>query len=207
MNNLLSFKSIRMVMACLLLLVFALPATASASYLGDRITIGGSFAKDDYIASQDGRFVAIWQNDGNFVIYQNGSSIWSNSTNKKGAVSFKFEPTGKMVMYSYGGSYISVYQYAYRWGWNPANGNYEYYLGWGYDQVWVTDTSTRLPIWSTDTASWIQAHHGSGLPATTTGDTLVMQNDGNLVLYNTTLTNAYYPNSWIPVWASNTGGR
>ncbi|WP_139168928.1 hypothetical protein [Paenibacillus polysaccharolyticus] len=40
---------------------------------------------------------------------------------------------------------------------------------------------------------------GSNLPADTTGDTFIMQIGGNLFLYNTTLTNAYYPNSWIPV--------
>ncbi|PWV97898.1 D-mannose binding lectin [Paenibacillus cellulosilyticus] len=207
MNKLLSFRSFRIVMACLLLLAFSVPATVSASNLGDRLTIGSSFAKGDYLASQDGRFAAIWQNDGNFVIYQNGSSIWSTSTNNSSAISFKFEPTGKLVMYTYGGSYQYVYQYAYRYGFNPTTLQYEYYWGWDWDYIWVTNYSTQQPLWLTDTASWIPTHHGSGLPANTTGDTLVMQNDGNLVLYNTTLTNTYYPNSWIPVWASNTGGR
>ncbi|KQO00662.1 hypothetical protein [Paenibacillus sp. Leaf72] len=198
----------RVFMASFLLLVFALPATASAGYLGDKLTIGGSFAKGDYLTSQDGRFSAIWQNDGNFVIYQNGASIWSSGTSKSGAISFIFEPIGKPVMYTYGGSFQQVYQYGFnRFGFNHATGKFEYYTGWGFDTVWVIDTSKRQSVWFADTASWISAHHGSGLPANTTGDTLIMQSDGNLVLYNTTMTNSHYPNSWIPVWASNTGGR
>ncbi|MFX3645728.1 MAG: hypothetical protein ACE3K2_24100 [Paenibacillus sp.] len=200
-------KSIRIFMACLLILAFAVPATASAGYLGDKLTIGQSMAKGDYLTSQDGRFSAIWQNDGNFVIYQNGSSLWSSGTSNAGALSFKFESFGRPVMYSYGGSYQDVYQYGYRYGFNPASGKFEYYYGWGYDRVWVIDTSTLQSIWTPNTLSWIPGHHGSSLPTNTTGDTLVMQSDGNLVLYNTTLTNSNYPNSWIPVWASNTGGR
>ncbi|SFE82202.1 hypothetical protein SAMN04487969_107128 [Paenibacillus algorifonticola] len=207
MNKQLFPKSFRILMACLLLLAFAVPATASASYLGDKLTIGGSMSKGDYLTSQDGRFSAIWQNDGNFVIYQNGSSLWSSGTSNSGAVSFKFEAFGKPVIYKYGGSYQDVFQYGYRYGFNPASGKYEYYTGWGYDKVWVINTSILQAAWFANTASWIPTHHGSGLPADTTGDTLVMQNDGNLVLYNTTMTNSYYPNSYIPVWASNTGGR
>ncbi|WP_341277829.1 hypothetical protein [Paenibacillus sp. FSL H8-0537] len=196
----------RILIPYLLLLVFALPATASAGNLGDRLTIGGSFAMGDYLTSQDGRFSAIWQSDGNFVIYQNGSSLWSSRTNKIGAFSFKFEPTGKLVMYQYGSKPINVYQYAYRFGFNHATGKFEYHYGWGYDTVWVIDTTKIQDAWFTDTASWI-SKHGRGLPTNTTGDTLIMQNDGNLVLYNSTLTNSNYPSSWIPVWASNTIGR
>ncbi|WP_336763316.1 hypothetical protein [Paenibacillus sp. USHLN196] len=207
MNKRLFPKSFRVLLACLLILAFAVPATASAGYLGDKLTIGQSMAKGDYLTSQDGRFSAIWQNDGNFVIYQNGSSLWSSGTSNSGAVAFKFESVGKPVIYSYGGSYKDVYQYGYRYGFNPATGKFEYYTGWGYDKVWVIDTSILQGVWSANTASWIPGHHGSSLPANTTGDTLVMQSDGNLVLYNTTLTNSNYPNSWIPVWASNTGGR
>jgi hypothetical protein len=208
MNHLFFPKSFRVFLACLLILAFAVPATASAGYLGDKLTIGQSMAKGDYLTSQDGRFSAIWQNDGNFVIYQNGSSLWSSGTSNSGALSFKFEPQyGKPVMYKYGMKYQDVYQYGYRYGFNPATGKFEYYTGWGWDKVLMIDTSVQVAAWSPNTTSWIPGHHGSSLPANTTGDTLVMQSDGNLVLYNTTLTNDYYPNSWIPVWASNTGGR
>lgn len=208
MNHLFFPKSFRVFLACLLILAFAVPATASAGYLGDKLTIGQSMAKGDYLTSQDGRFSAIWQNDGNFVIYQNGSSLWSSGTSNSGALSFKFEPQyGKPVIYKYGTKWQTVYQYAYRWGTNPATGKYEYYWGPGWDTVLVTDTTKLVDAWFANTAAWIPGHHGSGLSADTTGDTLIMQSDGNLVLYNTTLTNDYYPNSWIPVWASNTGGR
>lgn len=201
-------KSSRIFIACLLILAFALPTTASAGYLGDKLLIGQSMQKGDYLTSQDGRFTAIWQDDGNFVIYQNGSSLWSSGTSKSGALSFKFEPlNGKPVMYKYAMKYQDVYQYAYRYGFNPATGKFEYFYGWGWDKILVPDTSKFVSAWTPNTEAWIPAHHGSALPTSTTGDTLIMQNDGNLVLYNTTLTNPYYPNSWIPVWASNTGGR
>lgn len=208
MNRQLFPRSFRILMACLLILAFAVPATASAGYIGDKLTVGQSMAKGDYLTSQDGRFSAIWQNDGNFVIYQNGSSLWSSGTSNSGALSFKFEPQyGKPVIYKYGMKYQDVYQYGYRYGFNPATGKFEYYTGWGWDKVLMIDTSVQVAAWSPNTTSWIPGHHGSSLPANTTGDTLVMQSDGNLVLYNTTLTNSNYPNSWIPVWASNTGGH
>ncbi|WP_338551457.1 hypothetical protein [Paenibacillus sp. KS-LC4] len=206
MNKPLFSRFFRIMIPCLLILILALPATASAGNLGDRITIGSSFAKGDYLTSQNGRFTAIWQNDGNFVVYQNGSALWSSRTNNSGAISFKFEPTGKLVMYKYLSRPTTVYQYGYHYGFNPATGKYEYYYGWGYDTVWITDTTKLQDAWFTDTASWI-SKNGRGLPTNTTGDTLIMQNDGNLVLYNSTLTTINYPNSWIPVWASNTTGR
>jgi len=201
-------KSFRILIACLLILAFAVPTTASAGYLGDKLLVGQNMQREDYLLSQDGRFKAIFQNDGNFVIYQNGSSIWSSNTNKNGITTFTFEQErGKPVIHGYGSKWTTVYQYAWRWGFNPANGKYEYYWGPGFDNVLVFDTTKQVDAWIANTEAWIPGHHGSALPTNTTGDTFVMQNDGNLVLYNTTLTNEYYPNSWIPVWASNTGGR
>ncbi|MGQ8873443.1 hypothetical protein [Paenibacillus sp. TSA_86.1] len=202
-------RSFRIFIACLLILAFAVPATASAGYLGDKLLIGQSMQKEDYLLSQDGRFKAVWQNDGNFVIYQNGSSIWSSNTHVNVVPqTFQFnQQYGRPIMYGYGWAYKDVYQYAYRYVYNPVTFRYEYVGSWGWDKVWGLDTSKVVAVWSMNTEAWIPGHHGSGLPVNTTGDTLIMQSDGNLVLYNTTLTNQYYPNSWIPVWASNTGGR
>lgn len=207
MNKYLFLRSFRIFMAGLLIIAFTLPATASAGYLGDKLTIGSSMGQGDYLTSQDGRFSAIWQSDGNFVIYQNGSSLWSSGTSKSGAVSFQFRQDGHLVMSKFGGRYQDVYQYGNHHGFNPATGKFEFYTGWGWVKVWMMDTSILETAWIANTASWISTHHGNTLPTDTTGDTLIMQSDGNLVLYNTTLTNSQYPNSWIPVWASNTGGR
>ena len=201
-------KSFRIFIACLLILAFAVPATASAGYLGDKLLIGQSMQKGDYLTSQDGRFSAIWQNDGNFVIYQNGSSIWASGTSNSLAQTFQFnQQYGKPIIYGYGWVYKDVYQYAYRYVYNPATFRYDYVWSPGWDKVLVPDTSKLVAVWAMNKEAWIPGHHGNTLPVDTPGDTLIMQNDGNLVLYNTTLTNANYPNSGIPVWASNTGGR
>lgn len=91
MKKLIFSKSFRVFIACLLILAFAVPATASAGYLGDKLLIGQSMQRGDYLLSQDGRFKAIFQDDGNFVIYKNGSAIWSSNTNKNGITTFTFE--------------------------------------------------------------------------------------------------------------------
>ncbi|AEI41674.1 hypothetical protein KNP414_03116 [Paenibacillus mucilaginosus KNP414] len=41
------------------------------------------------------------------------------------------------------------------------------------------------------------------MPTNLSGDLLIVQDDGNLVLYNTKDT----ARGWYPVWASNTYGR
>ncbi|WKL02052.1 hypothetical protein Q0F98_37930 [Paenibacillus amylolyticus] len=41
------------------------------------------------------------------------------------------------------------------------------------------------------------------MPANLRGNVLIMQTDGNLVLYN----NENPALGWYPVWASNTGGQ
>ncbi|MBG9945238.1 hypothetical protein ABE237_13560 [Brevibacillus formosus] len=55
------------------------------------------------------------------------------------------------------------------------------------------------PLWYSDNAAWSSSRHPAG--TNLRGDLLIMQDDGNLVLYNTTDLNK----GWYPVWASDTG--
>ncbi|WP_409175499.1 hypothetical protein [Brevibacillus fortis] len=55
------------------------------------------------------------------------------------------------------------------------------------------------PSWYSDNAAWSSSRHPAG--TNLRGDLLIMQDDGNLVLYNTTDLNK----GWYPVWASDTG--
>lgn len=59
------------------------------------------------------------------------------------------------------------------------------------------------PLWYSDNAAWSNIHYQGKPPANLRGDLMIMQDDGNLVLYNTTDLNQ----GWYPVWASNTGGQ
>ncbi|WP_246070392.1 hypothetical protein [Paenibacillus kobensis] len=176
MRKLFISRSVRMMIACLMLFVFLLPASAFAANQGNYITNANntSFAKGDYLLSQNGLYKAIWQDDGNFVIYRtyNGKSMWSSSTNGKGANQFIFQSDGNLVIYSNTKVvYQNVYEYAYRF--DPFTGTYAW--GWGYTlKPVVVTTTTPVAIWASNTG-------GTGA-----GNTLVMQDDGNLVIYNAT---------------------
>lgn len=68
----------------------------------------------------------------------------------------------------------------------------------------VLSDSQNTPYWMSDNLGWAKAAYGeSNVPANLRGNVLIMQTDGNLVLYNNE--NPYL--GWYPVWASNTGGR
>ncbi|MDQ0658313.1 hypothetical protein [Paenibacillus sp. W2I17] len=67
----------------------------------------------------------------------------------------------------------------------------------------LTDYS-NTPYWTSDNQAWANAWYGPGnVPENLVGDLLIMQNDGNLVLYNT----KNIAKGWYPVWATNTGGQ
>ncbi|WP_440113645.1 hypothetical protein [Paenibacillus sp. QZ-Y1] len=62
----------------------------------------------------------------------------------------------------------------------------------------------NTPYWTSDNNAWANAWYGQGnVPVNLVGDLLIVQDDGNLVLYNTKNLSI----GWYPVWASNTGGQ
>ncbi|ETT63273.1 hypothetical protein C173_23297 [Paenibacillus sp. FSL R7-277] len=62
----------------------------------------------------------------------------------------------------------------------------------------------NTPFWTSDNNAWATAWYGQGnVPVNLVGDLLIVQDDGNLVLYNTKNVGL----GWYPVWASNTADQ
>ncbi|WP_426451283.1 hypothetical protein ACP26L_04030 [Paenibacillus sp. S-38] len=57
-----------------------------------------------------------------------------------------------------------------------------------------------LYIWQSDNQAYANIHYQGNPPANLKGDQLIVQDDGNLVLYNTKDPNK----GWYPVWATDT---
>lgn len=52
------------------------------------------------LTSSSKRFMAIFQQDGNFVVYDNGRPIWASGTNGRGATRLTFQNDGNLVIYT-----------------------------------------------------------------------------------------------------------
>jgi lysophospholipase L1-like esterase len=109
---------------------------------------GQGFQRDQPLISCDGRFQALLQQDGNLVIYQDGTPLGSTNTVGSGASTATLLADGAFALYSASGK-----------------------------TVWQTQSAGLL------------------------GAVMLMQNDGNLVLYDSDTASAN------PVWASNTFAR
>ncbi len=109
---------------------------------------GQGFRRDQPLISCDGRFQALLQQDGNFVIYQAGTPLGSTNTVGSDASTATLLADGAFALYSAKGK-----------------------------TVWQTQSAGLL------------------------GAVMLMQNDGNLVLYDSDTSSA------TPVWASNTFGN
>ncbi|XP_043913860.1 mannose-specific lectin-like [Protopterus annectens] len=120
----------------------------------DRLLANGHLNKGQSLVSINGFYRAVFQNDGNFVIYDvNDKALWSTKTaGQVDADKVILQFDNNLVMYTYGGK----------------------------------------ALWSSQTAK----PYGSEC-------VLVMQNDGNLVLYRTSC--AMTPIDAI--WASRTGQK
>ncbi|MCZ8522246.1 MULTISPECIES: hypothetical protein [Paenibacillus] len=168
-------KKLTFLLLAVFMLQFSLVSAASAK---DSLANGETLAAGQQLTSNDGRFFLKMQTDGNLVLYtSSGQSYWSTSTNK--ATIRIYDPfcgctrvrTADKLVLEGGSLVIKIVQ-------NP---------------VWRSDNLAFSKMWYQGT--------NQPLPANLYGDKLIMQDDGNLVLYNTT------SGSWYPVWASHTGGR
>ncbi len=72
---------------------------SSASYKGDRLERGESLRKGEYIASDNLRTVLYLQHDGNLVIAADGYVVWQSGTNGKGVDRATFQYDGNFVLY------------------------------------------------------------------------------------------------------------
>ncbi|MGL4635522.1 MAG: hypothetical protein ACRCWF_06055 [Beijerinckiaceae bacterium] len=81
-----------------------LAAQAGYTHLGDRVTSAG-IGTNQYIQSANEKFFAVFQADGNFVVYRgtptsNQGAIWASGTNKKAnGGSVQMQSDGNLVVY------------------------------------------------------------------------------------------------------------
>ena len=73
--------------------------------LSDTMTTNVTLHEEDRLVSTDGRFTAIMQNDGNFVVYQAGvGAIWASGTNGNWGARLVMQGDGNLVIYRTNGT-------------------------------------------------------------------------------------------------------
>ena len=107
--------------------------------------IGDILRAGDRVTSQDGRYVLIYQGDGNLVLYGNGTSLWHTGTHGTSPGYVMLQHDGNFVLYdasqrplwSTGGATIG---HSDAWLIVQNDGNVVIYSGGG------------VPLWDTGTA-------------------------------------------------------
>lgn len=158
-------------------------SNVSEASAGNTLTPGGSISHDGGITSADGRFFFRMQWDGNLVHYlQGGHSLWDSDT--RGHRVSQYDPFLGRYFYR-SAEKLTLF----------ANGN-----------LYITDLSGVVVFWKADTKAWMDSYYRVPLiiPTGLVGDTLIAQDDGNVVLYDTIGNSG---GQWLPVWATDTGGR
>jgi len=181
------------------------------------VTVGQSLKNDEKICSPNEKFRLVMQNDGNLVLYegrQGGNVMWSSGTNGKGPqCRFDVQRDGNLVIYQYGNQSI----------WSSGSNN-KIMVGrqdgplpmlrlqndgnlvmYDWEFVWASNTMRgRDHHMRRDTGAphflelGCSLAPGQELMSPNGFYKLVMQPDGNLVLYD---------GHSSSMWASNTGGQ
>jgi hypothetical protein len=131
--------------------------------MGDSINAGTELRANDSLLSPNKRYLSIFQQDGNFVVYRTSDmrGLWTTNTEHRGANLCAFQSDGTLVVY---------------WTWEAPNGywdsQYNYDTG-EWESVFIETEGTHTEYHGL----WHTATHGRG------GARLVMQDDGNLVIY------------------------
>jgi CHAP domain len=200
--------------------------TAKAAAGGSTLSAGQELQAGEDLVSSGGQYTLIMQSDGNLVTYGNGCVIWASNTAGTGSGNYlAMQGDGNLVIYTSAGKPV--------WASNTAgtgNGNS---LNMQVDGNLVVYTSAGKPVWASGAgkADQLCAPHSMGLDQyihSSSGQyELLMQDDGNLVLYGpsgaTWASNTVgsggtsvnmqgdgnlvmYTSAAKPVWASNTAG-
>lgn len=165
------------------------------------LTSGQSLNRDDYLLSPDSQSALAVQRDGNLVLYANFKPVWSTGALGGSSNRLVMQSDGNLVLYNQSGQAL----------WNSqTNGNPNARLVLQTDGNLVIYSATNSALWATYTTS-TPDHLAYVNPALESGrlypgqsiDTadrrfhLILQRDGNLVLYS--------PNR--ATWATGTDGK
>jgi hypothetical protein len=158
----------------------------------DSLSSGQNLLPDQFLTSQNGQYRLIMQADGNLVVYNSSSQpLWSSNTGGQAVRECLMQADGNLVIYKTNGQAL--------WSSNTG-GNTRSSLQLQDDGYVAIKNSASTLIWGT----WDTLFHdqqlipGQILYSQNRQYRLVMQGDGNLVMYNS---------SNQPLWASNTGGQ
>jgi hypothetical protein len=162
---------------------------------GEQITAG------QFLMSPSAHSVAVVQHDGNFVLYNDGIAQWNSNTVHSPASKLVMQADGNLVLYTdAGGAFWSSGT-----GGNPgahaalqSDGNLVVYSSGG-TPLWFTHTE-HVPSYSKTVQHGLQngpLYPGQSLQMADRSHQLLMQADGNLVLYSNN----------HPVWATFTQGH
>lgn len=179
-------------------------SVSGARFLGsDSISINQKLTANQYITSQNARYVLMMQADGNLVQYGNGfKSIWSSRTAGNSGAYAAFQGDGNLVVYSKAGKPL--------WSTGTRAGAKRLILQ--HDANLVTYSTANKPLWSTgivitDKSSFVgsdrikrggQLRANQYVRSSDNRYVLMMQADGNLV--------AYSPGYHV-IWQTGTNGN
>lgn len=180
----------------------AAPSNSTATALNS----GEALHMDDYLLSPDAQSVLTFQRDGNVALYANFNLIWETGTHSTNADHISMQPDGNLVVYSQAGQAL--------WSSNT-QGSPGARLVTQTDGNLVIYNASNVALWSTATShnpdhlSYINTTLAPGLgnyarlypgQSIDTADRrfhLMLQRDGNLVLYSPTRA----------LWATGTNGK
>lgn len=109
---------------------------------GDRICLGERLNQNEYVLSENRRFVAVMQSDNNFVVYNSNEPIWDSKT--YGAVG--------MGNISINGEGVAALNNTNK-SWNTKRGGADYLIMQN-DGNLVAYTKEHTPVWASDTYTY-----------------------------------------------------
>ncbi|AFC28894.1 hypothetical protein [Paenibacillus mucilaginosus] len=168
-------KKFTLILSAALMLQFSI---VSAAFAKNTLVNGETLRKGQTLQSNNGVYSLQFKTDGNLVLYKNNTTmLWQSGT----AGARKYLTTFQGFQFYTYPEILELY-----------NGS-----------IQIIDDVTYYAFWKSDNKAFSTMWYGQGnVPTNLYGDRLVVQDDGNLVLYNTSASSSPYP-----VWASHTGGQ
>jgi len=174
--------------------------TVQVEKKNDRLGANETLHHNQQIVSADGRYRAVVQSDGNFVVYEGGKATWASNTPGSGSTVLSLQSDGNLVLYDHHGKPT----WASNTGGKNTSGDLSLVMQ---NDGNLVVYSGSAPTWASKSSGGHQEHkdrlhangvlkHNEFIKSQNGQYTAVMQGDGNFVLYH----------GGRPLWASNTGG-